>query len=176
MPLLLGIGGWLACGRKRLATVLLLGGLLFPLYHVATGNSVGDTKHIVFGFVFLLPLGGRLLDAIAKQSGAVLARLVAIGAGAFGSFQAERLDRAWIDLRPATDYLASHARPGQTVLANNAGHSRSASTRPARSTRPGRCTTRTASTTASCTPRSAARTGSWSRRGPDTGLSASAAG
>jgi 4-amino-4-deoxy-L-arabinose transferase-like glycosyltransferase len=119
VPLLLALGGWFVCRRKWLATVLLMGGLIFPLYHVAIGNSVGDTKHIVFGLVFLLPLAGRLLDRIAAESGVVLACLVAVAAGAFGTFQADRLDRAWVDVRPAADYLAAHAQPGQRFLINN---------------------------------------------------------
>jgi hypothetical protein len=119
LPLLLALGGWLACRRKALATVLLLGGLLFPIYHIATANSVGDTKHIVFGLIFILPLAGRLLDGIAKESGTTLACLAVVAAGLFGTFQANRLERGWIDVRPAADYLAAHARPDQRFLVNN---------------------------------------------------------
>jgi len=119
LPLLLALGGWLASRRKALATVLLLGGLLFPVYHVATANSVGDTKHIVFGLIFVLPLAGRLMDGIARQSGATLACLAVVAAGLFGAFQAQRLDSGWIDVRPAADYLAAHARPDQRFLVDN---------------------------------------------------------
>jgi hypothetical protein len=120
LPLLLALGGWFVCRRKWLATALILGGLIFPLYHVAIGNSVGDTKHMVFGLVFLLPLAGRLLDRVAAESGAALACLLAVAAGAFGAFQADRLERGWVDVRPAVDYLAAHAQPGQRFLINNA--------------------------------------------------------
>jgi hypothetical protein len=120
IPLALALGGWLVCRRRKLATVLLAGGLLFPIYHVAIGNSVGDTKHIVFGLVFLLPLAGRLFDRIAAESGAALACLLVVAAGAFGAFQADRLDRTWVDVSPAADYLATHAQPGELFLVNNA--------------------------------------------------------
>jgi Dolichyl-phosphate-mannose-protein mannosyltransferase len=119
LPLLLALGGWIASRRKALATVLVLGGLLFPVYHVASANSVGDTKHIVFGLIFVLPLAGRLMDGIARQSGATLACLAVVGAGLFGAFQAQRLDSSWIDVRPAADYLAAHARPDQRFLVDN---------------------------------------------------------
>jgi hypothetical protein len=119
LPFLLALGGWFVCRRKLLATTLLAGGLIFPAYHVLTANSVGDSKHIVFGLLFLLPLAGRLLDGIADDSGAVFAISMAVAAGLFGSFQADRLDRGWADVRPAADYLATHARPGQRFLVND---------------------------------------------------------
>ena len=120
LPLLLALGGWLVVRRKALASVLLLGGLLFPAYHLATANSVSDTKHVVFGLIFILPLAGRLLDEISSwESGTAIACAMAIGAGLFGTLQADRLDRTWIDVSSATDYLAAHARPGQRFLVNN---------------------------------------------------------
>jgi hypothetical protein len=119
LPLVLGALGWVVCRRKALATTLLAAGSIFPLYHVLTGNSVGDTKHLVFGCVFLLPLAGRLLDGVAEESGVPLACLLAVAAAALGAFQADRLDRAWVDVRPAATYLATHSRPGERFLVNN---------------------------------------------------------
>ena len=120
LPLLLALGGWFVVRRKALATILLLGGALFPAYHLATANSVSDTKHVVFGFIFLLPLAGRLLDQIASsENGTAIACFMAIGAGLFGALQADRLDRAWIDVSSATDYLVAHAKPGQRFLVDN---------------------------------------------------------
>jgi hypothetical protein len=40
-------------------------------------------------------------------------------AGLFGAFQAQRLDSGWIDVRPAADFLAAHARPDQRFLVDN---------------------------------------------------------
>jgi hypothetical protein len=121
LPLVLALGGWLVCRRKALATVLLGAGALIPAYHLALGNSVSDTKHVVFGFIFTLPLAGRLLEGLARwPNGAFLACIVTLAAGAFGALQAERLDRSWMDVEPATRFLAERARPGETFLIDNA--------------------------------------------------------
>ena len=106
LPVLLALGGWLVpCRRKKLgATPLLVGAVPFPLYALLTGSSVGDTKHVVFGFLFILPLAGVLRGPASRagRPGAVVAPLVlAAGAGAFGVHQAALMDRGWIDLGPA---------------------------------------------------------------------------
>ncbi len=120
LPVLLALGGWLACRRKKLGAALLVGAVPFPLYALLTGSSVGDTKHVVFGFLFILPLAGVLLGRLARWPlGAVVALVLAAGAGAFGVHQAALMDRGWIDLGPATDYLAAEARPGQDFLIDN---------------------------------------------------------
>ncbi|MBN1529333.1 MAG: glycosyltransferase family 39 protein [Thermoleophilaceae bacterium] len=120
LPVLLALGGWVACGRRSLGAALLVGAVPFPLYVLVTGSSVGDTKHMVFGFVFLLPLAGVLLGRLARwPAGAVVALILAAAAGVFGARQAELMERAWIDLDPATRYLSAHARPGQDYLIDN---------------------------------------------------------
>ena len=116
----LALGGWLACRRKRLGAALLVGALPFPLWALTTGSAVGDTKHVVFGFMFLLPLAGVLLGRLARwPAGAVVALVLVAGAGAFGVRQAELMDRGWMDLQPATAFLAQHAKPGQDFLIDN---------------------------------------------------------
>ena len=120
LPVLLALGGWLACRRKKLGAALLVGAVPFPLYALLTGSSVGDTKHVVFGFLFILPLAGVLLGRLARwPAGAVVALMLAAGAGAFGVHQAALMDRGWVDLGPATDYLAAEAEPGQDFLIDN---------------------------------------------------------
>ncbi len=117
---LLALGGWLACRRKRLGAALLVGAIPFPLWALATGSAVGDTKHVVFGFMFLLPLAGVLLGRLARwPAGAVVALVLVAGAGAFGVRQAELMDRGWMDLQPATAFLAKQAKPGQDFLIDN---------------------------------------------------------
>ena len=86
LPVLLALGGWLACGRKRLGAALLVGAIPFPLYALATGSSVGDTKHVVFGFMFLLPLAGVPLGRLARwPAGAVWRSCWWPAAGVFGA-------------------------------------------------------------------------------------------
>ena len=121
VPLALGVAGWVACRRKAVASALLFGGLLFPLYHLATANPVGDSKHAVFGILFTLPLAGLLVSRVPRGlPGVVLATLVVGAAGAFGVAQAQRIDRAWVDVDPAARYVAAHARPGDRFLIDDA--------------------------------------------------------
>jgi hypothetical protein len=121
VPLALGVAGWVACRRKAIASALLFGGVLFPLYHLATANPVGDSKHAVFGILFTLPLAGLLLSRVPRGlPGVVLATLVVGAAGTFGVAQAQRIDRAWVDVDPAARYVAAHARPGDRLLIDDA--------------------------------------------------------
>jgi hypothetical protein len=121
LPLLLATAGLLACRRKAVGAILLLGALLFPLYHLGTGSPVGDSKHVVFGCVFTLPLIGLLFSRIARgQFGITVAACLVVAMGALGFVQAQRLDGSWMDVGPATDYLAEHARPGDKFLIDNA--------------------------------------------------------
>jgi hypothetical protein len=120
LPLLLALGGWAACRRKALATALLAGALPFSLYALGTGSSVGDSKQVVFAFVFILPLAGAGLGRLARRpAGMAVACTVALAAGVFGARQAERMDRAWMDLEPAARFLAERAQPGQDFLIDN---------------------------------------------------------
>jgi hypothetical protein len=120
LPVLLALAGWLACRRKGLASALLVGAIPFPLYALLSGSSVGDSKQVVFGFVFVLPLAGAGLGRLARRpAGAAVACALVLAAGAFGARQAERMDRAWMDLEPAARFLAARAEPGQRFLIDN---------------------------------------------------------
>jgi hypothetical protein len=117
LPLALGLGGWLVCRRKAVGSALLLGALVFPAYHLASANGVGDSKHAVYGALFTLPLGGLLLSRLPRDAaGRMLLGAIVVAVGAFGVAQAWRLDHSWIDVDPATRYLTDHARPGQHFL------------------------------------------------------------
>jgi hypothetical protein len=120
LPVPLALGGWLLTRRKWVGAALLLGAVPFPLYALLSGSGVGGTKHVVFGFVFLLPLAGFLLSRLARwPAGAAVASLVVVGAGAFGLRQAEEMERGWFDVRPAASFLANKAKPGQDFLIDN---------------------------------------------------------
>lgn len=121
LPLLLGLGGLLVCRRKGVAAVLLAGALIFPAYHLSTSSSVGDSKHVVLGCIFTLPLAGLLLARVARRpAGAAVAACATLAMGAFAVGHAQRLDASWMDVSPAADYLAAAARPGDRFLIDNA--------------------------------------------------------
>jgi hypothetical protein len=118
--LLLAIGGWLACRRKDVASALLAGALVFPAYHLGTGANVGSSKHAVFGLLFTLPLIGLLLSRLARhQAGLVVTVVVLAALGGHALHQVDRLDRNFIDIRPAAAYLATAAHPGDDFLIDN---------------------------------------------------------
>jgi len=118
--LLLAAGGLLACRRKALAAVLLGAALIFPVYHLLAGANVGGSKHAVFGLMFALPLAGRLLSHLSRsREGALLAVALLGAVGAHGAHQARWLDRNYVDLRPAANYVVANARPGDDFLIDN---------------------------------------------------------
>ena len=123
LPLVLGLGGWMACQRKGVASALLLGGVVFPLYHLVTANSVGDSKHAVFG--------PRVRRAARRRScspacpGTGRRRLLMLPAIEIGN---ARVLRRHADGPPSTargspgilrrgsvDDLAGHVKPGQQL-------------------------------------------------------------
>jgi len=124
VPFLLAMGGWFVAKTKRpLATVLLLSLVIWPAYHILSGNPVGPNKHLVFGFLFAYPLVGLALDrAWEKVRGRGLARaaviIVLVGLFALGFAQVRQGDRAWPDVRQAADYLVHHVEPGERLLIN----------------------------------------------------------
>jgi hypothetical protein len=118
--LLLAMAGWLVSRRKGLATVLLLAGLMFPVYHLLVGSNVGGNKHAVFGLLFLFPLVGRFLSGLTRgQGGAVLAVFLLAGLGAHSVHQVHWFDRNFVDLRPAAEYVTAKAKPGDDFLIDN---------------------------------------------------------
>lgn len=118
---------WVADKKKRLLIIVLIGGLLlWPAYHFLIDNVVSEEKHQVFGFLFGYPLIGALFAGLWLRPGVWrwLRRsvvIVALLAMAFaGIAQAMQMDRGWPDTRPAAQYLATHVRPGQPILASDA--------------------------------------------------------
>lgn len=118
---------WVADKNKRLLIIVLIGGLLlWPAYHFIIDNVVSEEKHQVFGFLFGYPLIGAMLAWIWLRPGVwrwlrrgvVIAALLATAYA--GIAQAMQMDRGWPDTRPAAQYLATHVRPGQPILASDA--------------------------------------------------------
>lgn len=119
---LLALAGALAVGKSRAGlTAALLAGLLLPAaYHLGVAGSIGDHKHVVYGFVFAFPLAGlalqRAWDAGRFAPAAIAPAIVALGA--FGALQMDRIDRGSPDLSSSISYLASEVRPGDRMLIN----------------------------------------------------------
>jgi len=118
---------WVADRNKRLLIIVLIGGLLlWPAYHFIIDNVVSEEKHQVFGFLFGYPLIGAMFAWIWLRPGTwrwlrrgvVIVALLAMAYA--GIAQAMQMDRGWPDTRPAAQYLATHVRPGQPILASDA--------------------------------------------------------
>ena len=127
-PFLLAAGGWQdarqdAGDRRGLASVMLLSLIIWPAYHLLSGNPTSLYKHLVIGSVFAYPLAGLALSAlwengkhrVAARSFAVA---IVLALTAFGLVQLDQFNRAWPDARPAANYLVGHVRPGQQLLIN----------------------------------------------------------
>ncbi len=118
---------WFTSKNKHLLITILIGGLLlWPAYHFLIDNVVSEEKHQVFGFLFGYPLIGAMFAVIWLRPGSwrwlrrgvvIVALLVMAYAGIA---QAMQMDRGWPDTRPAAQYLATHVRPGQVILASDA--------------------------------------------------------
>jgi hypothetical protein len=118
---------WFKDKNKRVLATILVGGLmLWPLYHFLINNVVSEEKHQVFGFLFGYPLIGALFAGMWLRPGAwrwvrrgaLLLVLLALGYAGF--MQSQQMDRSWVDTRLAAQYLASHVRPGQSILSSDA--------------------------------------------------------
>ena len=124
IPFILAVAGWvMVSGKRRLATLMVLSLAIWPTYHLATGDPVSTSKHLVFGYVFAYPLAGVTLSRIWGDGRAALLRrgLVLVGVvvlGGIGILQATQADRSWPDLRPPAAYLVDHVQPGDQLLIN----------------------------------------------------------
>jgi hypothetical protein len=119
-PALLACLGWRVAGsQRRLATILSLSLLLWPAYHLLSGNPVGDSKHVILGYLFAYPLIGLALatwsNVWKKPAVSIVITLALAG---FGYAQWYQLDRSWPDLRLGASYLNAHVRPGDRLLIN----------------------------------------------------------
>ncbi|MFP4343083.1 MAG: ArnT family glycosyltransferase [Anaerolineales bacterium] len=125
VPFLLALVGWYHTRERRLlATVLLASLAIWPAYHLLSGNPVGPNKHVVFGFLFAYPLGGRALQALGDWKGqrpwlsrALLGGVV-VGLALWGGSQVLRLEQAWPDLREESAFLLAEVQPGEKLLIN----------------------------------------------------------
>jgi len=125
VPAVFALGGWFAAkGKRGLATVLLLSLAIWPAYHLLSGNPVGPNKHVVFGFLFAYPLVGLAFSTLWESPwGKALLPKAAVllsvaGLAVLGVVQLDQADRAWPDVRAASDYLLTHVEPGELLLIN----------------------------------------------------------
>ena len=124
MPFLLAAGGWLvARDRRGLASFMLLSLIIWPAYHLISGNPASLYKHLVIGSVLAYPLAGLALSTlwenvkhrVAAKSFAVVMVLALVP---FGLVQLYQFNHGWPDARAAANYLVGHVRPGQQLLIN----------------------------------------------------------
>ena len=121
IPFIIASLGFLLSKHKRIAVVLLLAGLLWPLYHIASGNPVSDNKHVVFGFLFTYPLIGLFLARLWERQFfyKFVTVLTIVSLVFIGSLQIYRLDSAWPDVRPPAAFLVQHVHYGDKLLIND---------------------------------------------------------
>ena len=136
VPLALGVAGWVACRRKAVASALLFGGLLFPLYHLATANPVAtaSTRSSASSSRSRSPASSSAGPARPARRRARDAR--GRRRRAFGVAQAQRIDRAWVDVTRRRGTSPRTPGPATASSSTTPGPS------PAASTRPARCATR----------------------------------
>ncbi|MFB0537235.1 MAG: ArnT family glycosyltransferase [Anaerolineae bacterium] len=120
IPFLLALIGWFIAKDKRiLASVLLLSLTIWPAYHLISGNPVGDSKHIIFGYLFAYPLIGLALTTMWERwRRKAVAVVIILALAVLGFTQLDRLDHAWPDVRQAASYLTAQVQPGQKLLIN----------------------------------------------------------
>ncbi len=121
VPFALALVGWAcATGQRQATAPLLLGPLMPAIYHLGSHTAVGLEKHAAIAALPALPLAGKALAQAWDRRWIARGALVASLAGllAFSALQVTRLDRSWLDVRPAVTYMEQHVRPGQFVLAD----------------------------------------------------------
>jgi uncharacterized membrane protein len=80
---------------------------------------VGDSKHIVFGYLFAYPLIGLALTTMWERwRRKAIALVIILALAVLGFIQLDRLDRGWPDVRQAANYLTAQVQPGQKLLIN----------------------------------------------------------
>ncbi len=122
IPMVLALLGLVITPKKKLAFVLFLSGLIWPAYHIISGNPVSDNKHVVFGFVFIYPLIGLFCSSLWRKKwiGKTAFLLLCLALMFIGVKELDTLDAAWPDTRPATTFLTTHAHSGDIFLINDA--------------------------------------------------------
>jgi 4-amino-4-deoxy-L-arabinose transferase and related glycosyltransferases of PMT family len=122
LPFIFALLGFCLAPRKKEALILLLAGLIWPLYHIASQNPVSDNKHVIFGFLFTYPLIGLFCATVWQKRWFVkpLVVLICMIFAVVGTVQLYILDMAWPDVRQPAAYLAAHAQPGDLFLIDDA--------------------------------------------------------
>lgn len=122
IPLVLAVVGWLALkGKRWLASVMVLSLVIWPTYHLLTGDPISSNKHLVFGYLFAYPLVGVALSEMWGDGGSSLLRrglvviviLVMVGVGVL---QVTQANNSWPDARPAAAFLVDRVQPGDRLL------------------------------------------------------------
>lgn len=116
VPLLIGVPGAIRIGRRRrrLAALLMIGSISWPVLHVITTQQVSLHKDALFGLIFLLPAAGVALSRLWTARPAVTSALVA-GLLFLGTYQWYVEDHSWSDVRPVADFLVPKLAPYDTV-------------------------------------------------------------
>ncbi len=115
------VGAMLTRKRKLVAFGLAMSSLLFPTYHLLIGNSVGASKHVLYGMLLAAPVVGFALHKLAHGSAMRLVGAVAILGALLGvsSHILPRLDDSWADTTKTAGFLANQVRPTDTLLISN---------------------------------------------------------
>ncbi len=121
IPFVIAVVGFLLSKRKNMTIILLLTGLIWPLYHIISGNPVSDNKHVVFGFLFTYPLIGLFFARLWEKKifYKAVALLTIISLLLIGSLQLYRLDLAWPDVRQPAAFLVQNTHYGDKLLIND---------------------------------------------------------
>ncbi|MDQ3007983.1 MAG: hypothetical protein M3Q81_00105 [bacterium] len=117
-PLLLALlGAYVLKGRRVLAVFLFLAGLLWPLYHIVSGNPVSDWKHDTLGFLYLAPLIGGLWWKLSRTTYGKLVLVPLLLVWAFISWQQfAQFERSWPDVTPGAEYLLHNVQTDDHLL------------------------------------------------------------
>ena len=106
-------------GKRSLVLTCLLALLVYPAFHLWTGNFVSGQKHVVAGFLFGSLLAGVALERVWASRSLVWPALALAALALWGGVQCYWQDRSWSDVRPLAAYLTEHMRPGDRVIAES---------------------------------------------------------
>jgi 4-amino-4-deoxy-L-arabinose transferase-like glycosyltransferase len=121
-PLLLAsVGAVIAWQRRQrgLVVTCLVAMLVYPSFHLGSGNFVSAQKHVVAGFLFAYLLAGVALERLWSTRARVTLVTVLAVLVTWGGLQCYWQDRSWSDSRALARYLASHMRSGDRVVAES---------------------------------------------------------
>lgn len=122
LPALLIVPFGIAASDRRVrAALFVVPALVFPIYHVIAGNSVGMHKHIAFGLLWAAPIAGAGLASLTRRSawGRLMASVLLSSALILGFLHMRQLDAGWLDTTEGAQYLVDHVGPDDLVLASN---------------------------------------------------------